>query len=145
MKAHQEFTTCIISFSSSRVLILLPFLLLLLLLTCEPVHSHIASECNQLEEIDLTSCWQLEEETVMQLISRCERLHSLSLSRIYGITDRTIRLIASHSHFLTHVDVSGCWNVSDQSLRYITCVWIFSLSRASLTHVRQRRRRHACA
>ena len=74
-------------------------------------------ERENLEVIDLTGCWELEDSTIVTLVTQNSRLRWLSLGRIYGITEIAIMELASFCPMLEHLDIQGCWRVTDNAIR----------------------------
>ena len=81
-----------------------------------PVH---AKPKGCLTEVDLTGCWEMDDNVLKNFLSNFPRLSIVRLSNIYSLTDLTLRALATYTMDLTMLDITGCWRVSDQGVRHV--------------------------
>ncbi|RUS77701.1 hypothetical protein EGW08_014537 [Elysia chlorotica] len=72
---------------------------------------------NALEFLDLSGCWNLDDDLVVQLVPFMPRLKHLLLANLYGLTDRSIIAIAHNCRNLIHLSIRGCWRVTDGAIK----------------------------
>ena len=84
--------------------------------------SKSGTNCHSLREVDLTSCWDVKDDSLSLLISgNASCLRSLTISNIYGVTDQVMMTISSSRarDNLTHLNISGCWRITEKGLRWV--------------------------
>lgn len=84
--------------------------------------SKSGTNCHSLHEVDLTSCWDVKDDSLSLLISgNASCLRSLTISNIYGVTDQVMMTISSSRarDNLTHLNISGCWRITEKGLRWV--------------------------
>lgn len=82
----------------------------------------LADNCSKLSHLNLGSCWNLNDETIRQILEkRGKSIKSLNLSKIYSLSDSSMSSIKSLAHSLYSLDIKYCWKVTDEGLRYV--VW----------------------
>ena len=74
-------------------------------------------QCKNLNRIDLTGCWELNDDTIYMLASLQPQLRWISLARIYGITQVSIERLAMNCYQLEYLDLEGCWRVTDDAIQ----------------------------
>ena len=72
-----------------------------------------------LTEVDLTGCWELDDNVLKNFLSNFPRLSLVRLGNIYSLTDLTMRALATYTMDLTMLDITGCWRVSDQGVSHV--------------------------
>eukprot|EP00092_Neocalanus_flemingeri_P016669 GFUD01018032.1.p1 GENE.GFUD01018032.1~~GFUD01018032.1.p1 ORF type:complete len:320 (+),score=58.90 GFUD01018032.1:68-1027(+) len=70
-----------------------------------------------LTEVDLTGCWELDDNVLVNFLSKFPRLSVVRLGNIYSLTDLALRALATYTLDLKILDIAGCWRVSDQGIR----------------------------
>lgn len=87
-------------------------------LNCETFLKVIES-CNHLAEIDVTSCWNLNDTCIEILFEkRGSILRRVVLSSLYSLSDRSTNAIATLATSLVYLDLSFCWRVTDLGIEY---------------------------
>jgi len=66
-----------------------------------------------LKEVDLTGCWELEDNSLIKFLSSFPDLRVLKLANIYSLTDKTLQAIVENCSNIRLLDISGCWRISD--------------------------------
>lgn len=76
------------------------------------------TQCRQLVEIDLTSCWNLTDACITALFAtHGATLRRVTLSGLYSLTDAWTRDIdTSRAPCLTFLDISFCWRLTDSAI-----------------------------
>ncbi|XP_006817257.1 uncharacterized protein LOC102808527 [Saccoglossus kowalevskii] len=75
--------------------------------------------CECLQYVDLTSCWELDDETILVLIISHPGLKYLSLAKIYGITNVVIDMLARTCSAFEHLNIQGCWRITNSVIRLL--------------------------
>ncbi|GFR68881.1 F-box/LRR-repeat protein 15-like [Elysia marginata] len=70
-----------------------------------------------LEFLDISGCWNLDDDLVVQLVPFMPKLKHLLLANLYGLTDRSIVAIAHACPNLIHLSIRGCWRVTDGAIK----------------------------
>ncbi|KAI8150292.1 hypothetical protein BJV82DRAFT_504137 [Fennellomyces sp. T-0311] len=83
-------------------------------LLCEKVARH----CTRIEHMDLYICDHVKDSTLLPFI-RHGRLTHLSLAGCYQVTDESIVELAHHCRQLQHLDLRACGQISDISISAI--------------------------
>ena len=65
-----------------------------------PVH---AKPKGCLTEVDLTGCWEMDDNVLKNFLSNFPRLSKVTLGNIYSLTDLTMRALATHTMDLTMI------------------------------------------
>lgn len=73
----------------------------------------------KLQEVDLTGCWELDDNTVVKLIVSFPILSVIRLGNIYSLTDLTLRALATHTRNLAELDIRGCWRTTDLGISLV--------------------------
>lgn len=73
-----------------------------------------------LTEIDLTGCWELDDNVLVNFLSKFPRLSIVRMGNIYSLTDLTMRALATYTSNLALLDMTGCWRVTDQGVNQVT-------------------------
>ncbi|KAI5781648.1 SCF E3 ubiquitin ligase complex F-box protein grrA [Peziza echinospora] len=74
------------------------------------------SMCKRLERITLTSCRDITDNGLHNLIPNNTGLLALDLSGLSQLSDRTISLIADNCHRLQGLNIAGCRKITNASL-----------------------------
>ena len=69
---------------------------------------------SNLREVELTGCWELNDQVLVNFVSNFPELRVVKLGKIYSVTDTFMKGLAKHSRHLQTLDITGCWRVSDQ-------------------------------
>ncbi|GFO38110.1 F-box/lrr-repeat protein 16 [Plakobranchus ocellatus] len=69
----------------------------------------------------LTSCWEVTNHGVVNIIHSLPNVTVLSLSGCSKVTDDGIEIIAENMKRLKSLDISWCSRVTDASLEYVAC------------------------
>lgn len=103
---------------------------------------------SNLREIDLTGCWELNDDVIISLLSKFPSLRIIKLGKIYSITDHSLVGMARLCPGLHTLDITGCWRVTDQGVNTLAeyCKHLSELrvtdcrdvTEQSLTRFRQR-------
>jgi hypothetical protein len=80
----------------------------------------MAHHQNLLWSINLTGCWELVDQTILQVLTSFRGLKYVSLANIYSLTDQTMRALAGYTSELTALDITGCWRITDQGMNLVT-------------------------
>ncbi|CAL1528661.1 unnamed protein product [Lymnaea stagnalis] len=73
-----------------------------------------------LEFLDISGCWNLDDELVIQLVQFTPSIKCLFLANLYGLTDRAVGAVAHCCPNLVHLSLRGCWRVTDCSVKLIS-------------------------
>lgn len=99
-----------------------PFLTTLIVQNCSWLNAEtlsiVAECCRNLSHIDITSCWNLNDNSVGVLFEkRGATLTQVSLSHIYSISDESMATIETYGKVLSRLDISYCWRVTDNGIK----------------------------
>jgi len=72
-----------------------------------------------LAEVDLTGCWELDDNVLKNFLSNFPQLSIVRLGNIYSLTDLTMRALATYNLDLAVLDITGCWRVTDEGIRHV--------------------------
>ncbi|KAG3254521.1 hypothetical protein PI124_g898 [Phytophthora idaei] len=122
----------------------------------------IASKCYELQDLNLSGCFQLQERALVAIGASCCELRKLSLQACYDVTlvavtavlkgcqkltkldlsgvrrcdDRMLRAIAKYGSSITQFVVAGCDRVGDIGLKYLASTRADQLELLDLTGCR---------
>ncbi|KAG2976096.1 hypothetical protein PC118_g13592 [Phytophthora cactorum] len=122
----------------------------------------IASKCYELQDLNLSGCFQLQERALVAIGASCCELRKLSLQACYDVTlvaitavlkgcqkltkldlsgvrrcdDRVLRAIAKYGSSITQFVVAGCDRVGDIGLKYLASTRADQLELLDLTGCR---------
>lgn len=86
-------------------------------INCETMLS-IIENCHKIQKIDLTSCWNLNDNIIKILFEKHgATLATVILSHIYSLSDATMLVIREHGQILKYLDISFCWRITDVGLK----------------------------
>ncbi|KAL3853208.1 hypothetical protein ACJMK2_016766 [Sinanodonta woodiana] len=106
-----------------------------LLLKCRPYLMHLnmrgcqqlseisfisLAQCRNLQDLNLSDCLGVNDETIKIVAKRCKILLYLNLSYT-SITDASIRTIAKWCSNLQYLSMAFCKNFTDRGLLYLAC------------------------
>ncbi|CAH1794186.1 unnamed protein product [Owenia fusiformis] len=80
-----------------------------------------AKQSYTLNILRLTSCWEITNHGIVNLVHSLPNLTTISLSGCSKITDDGIEVIAENLRKLRSLDLSWCSRITDASLEYIAC------------------------
>ncbi|CAD5111084.1 unnamed protein product [Dimorphilus gyrociliatus] len=80
-----------------------------------------SKQSNTLSVLRLTSCWELTNHAVVNIVQSLPNLTVLSLSGCSKITDDGIEIVAETLKNLRILDLSWCSRITDSSLEAIAC------------------------
>ena len=80
-----------------------------------------AKQAASLTTLRMTSCWEMTNQGVVNIVHALPNLTVLSLSGCSKISDDAIEVVAEKLRKLTSLDLSWCPRLSDTSLEYIAC------------------------
>ena len=81
--------------------------------TTRPLPSRPRPRAN-LREVELTGCWELNDQVLVNFLANFPELRVVRLGKIYSVTDIFMSGLAKHCRNLQTLDITGCWRVSDQ-------------------------------
>lgn len=96
------------------------------------IFSELAKE--SLCKIDLSGCWQVEDEAIEVLSVNCPNISILSISNCWKLTDRGLSYLAENLKYLKDLDMSYCGQLSCSS--FPDHNWTL-LQRVNLSYCRQ--------
>ncbi|KAI8797203.1 F-box/LRR-repeat protein 15 [Biomphalaria glabrata] len=73
-----------------------------------------------LEFLDLSGCWNLDDNLIVQLVQFTPSIKHLLLANLFGLTDRAVGAIAHSCPELINFSVRSCWRVTDNSIKLIS-------------------------
>jgi hypothetical protein len=73
-------------------------------------------ESDRIQRIDLTSCVQVNDVFLKEIIPHCKNIRFLSLWGCSNITDESVEVIAAHCPFLRELIMSGCRHITDEGI-----------------------------
>ncbi|CAK6434607.1 unnamed protein product [Pipistrellus nathusii] len=77
------------------------------------------SLCKNLQELNVSDCSKLTDETMKYISECCPGILYLNLSNT-SITNRTMRLLPRHFHNLQNLSLAYCRKFTDKGLRYLS-------------------------
>ncbi|XP_014670613.1 PREDICTED: F-box/LRR-repeat protein 16-like [Priapulus caudatus] len=80
-----------------------------------------AKQSYSLSVLRLTSCWEVTNHGVVNIVHALPNLTELSLSGCSKVTDDGVELIAENLRKLKSLDLSWCPRITDAALEYIAC------------------------
>jgi hypothetical protein len=86
-------------------------------LSRESLNRLIRTSGTTLRDVQLASCWQLDDHTIERLATGCPSMESLVLARVYSVNDCSLTLLSQIVVNLRYLDVSGCWRVTDRGIQ----------------------------
>ncbi|KAF1793117.1 Leucine-rich repeat domain, L domain-like [Phytophthora cactorum] len=98
----------------------------------------IASKCYELQDLNLSGCFQLQERALVAIGASCccQKLTKLDLSGVRRCDDRMLRAIAKYGSSITQFVVAGCDRVGDIGLKYLASTRADQLELLDLTGCR---------
>jgi len=73
-----------------------------------------------LRVVDLTGCWELNDQVLVNFLSRFPSLEVVLLGNIYSLTDLFMKGLATYTRNLHTLDIHGCWRISDRGVRIVS-------------------------
>merc|ERR1719433_2020108 len=77
---------------------------------------YMAHHQNLLWSINLTGCWELVDQTILQVLTSFRGLKYVSLANIYSLTDQGMNLVTEYCPKLQVLNVTDCRDITEQSL-----------------------------
>jgi len=77
------------------------------------------SSCKNLQDLNLSECSTVDDESIKMITNGCHILLYLNLSHT-AVTDQSFRSLARHCHFLQFLSVAYSRNFTDRAFVYLS-------------------------